>query len=174
MQSNLAVNKYMHTFASCWISSNQNYDARNYKYKIHQRDIPCFGLWSILITSSDRIIAKRLASVLRLPASFTHVIMCTCHCFGIKVYETVSFLRIVTQLVTNPPMSYCSSCIHPLLRLHILGHKNPARLITKHSCQVFLKLPSPLCQILARVYCCLQIYDFINILFLLLWQTNNR
>jgi len=34
MYSNLAVNKYMHTVASCWISSTYNYDARNYKYKI--------------------------------------------------------------------------------------------------------------------------------------------
>ena len=33
MQSNLAVNKYLHTVASCWISSTQNYDARNSKYK---------------------------------------------------------------------------------------------------------------------------------------------
>ena len=31
--SNLAVNKYLHTVASCWISSTQNYDARKYKFK---------------------------------------------------------------------------------------------------------------------------------------------
>ena len=31
MQSNLAVNKYLHTVASCRISSTQNYDARNHK-----------------------------------------------------------------------------------------------------------------------------------------------
>ena len=33
MQSNLAVNKYLHTVASCWISSTQNYDARNYRHR---------------------------------------------------------------------------------------------------------------------------------------------
>ena len=33
--SNLAVNKYLHTVASCWISSTYNYGARNYKYKIY-------------------------------------------------------------------------------------------------------------------------------------------
>ena len=33
MQSNLAVNKYLHnTVASCWISSTQNYKTLNYKY----------------------------------------------------------------------------------------------------------------------------------------------
>jgi len=34
MYSNLAVNKYLYTVASCWISSTYNYDARSYKYKI--------------------------------------------------------------------------------------------------------------------------------------------
>jgi len=34
MYSNLAVNKYLHTDPSCWISSTQNYGARNYKYTI--------------------------------------------------------------------------------------------------------------------------------------------
>jgi len=33
MYSNLAVNKYLHTGASCWISLTYNNDARNYKYK---------------------------------------------------------------------------------------------------------------------------------------------
>jgi len=35
MYSNLAVHKYLHIVASCWISSTKNYDARNYKYKIN-------------------------------------------------------------------------------------------------------------------------------------------
>jgi len=34
MYSNLAVNKYLYTVASRWISSTKNYDARNYKYEI--------------------------------------------------------------------------------------------------------------------------------------------
>jgi len=33
MYSNLAVNKYPHTFASRWISSTLNHDARNHEYK---------------------------------------------------------------------------------------------------------------------------------------------
>jgi len=33
MYSNLAVSKYLHTVASRWISSTQNYDARNHEYK---------------------------------------------------------------------------------------------------------------------------------------------
>ena len=32
IQSNLAVNKYLHTVASQWISSTQNYDAWNHEY----------------------------------------------------------------------------------------------------------------------------------------------
>ena len=125
-----------------------------------QRDIPNTGLWSIFIGSSDRITAIKLASVLRLSLSFTHVVMCKCHYFQIKIHETYSLLSIVTQLFTNLPMCYCNPCVHPLLPLHILGHKNLARLITTHSCQVFLMSPSPLCEILARVHCCLQVQDF--------------
>jgi hypothetical protein len=131
----------------------------------HQRDIPSFGLWSIFIRSSDRLIAIKLASVLHLSVSFTHVIMCKYHYFEIKIYEMDSFLGIVTQLFTNLSMSFCSSCTHPLLPLCILGHKNPALLFTTHSCLVFSILPSPLCQILARVYCCLQVYDFLFVFY---------
>ena len=35
MQSKLAVNKYLHTVASCWILSIKNHDARNHEYKIN-------------------------------------------------------------------------------------------------------------------------------------------
>ena len=34
MQSNIALNKYLHTVASCWILLIQSYDARNREYKI--------------------------------------------------------------------------------------------------------------------------------------------
>jgi len=34
MYSKLAVNKYLHTVASCWILSIQSHDARNHEYKI--------------------------------------------------------------------------------------------------------------------------------------------
>ena len=39
MQSNVAVNKDLHIAASRWISSTQNYDARNHDYKIDQISI---------------------------------------------------------------------------------------------------------------------------------------
>jgi len=32
MLSDFAVNKYLHTVASCWILLIQSYDARNYEY----------------------------------------------------------------------------------------------------------------------------------------------
>jgi len=38
-ESNLAVNKYLHTVASCWILSIQSYDARNHEYKIQTSDV---------------------------------------------------------------------------------------------------------------------------------------
>ena len=45
MWSNLAVNKYLHTVASCWVSSTKNYEERNYEYKISrnsQRNFSCY------------------------------------------------------------------------------------------------------------------------------------
>ena len=35
IQSDFAVNKYLHTVASCWILLKQSYDSRNHEYKIH-------------------------------------------------------------------------------------------------------------------------------------------
>ena len=35
MYSNLAVNIYLHTVASRWVTSAYNYDARNHEYKIY-------------------------------------------------------------------------------------------------------------------------------------------
>ena len=35
MQSDFAVNKYLHTVASCWISLTQSYDERNHEYKCY-------------------------------------------------------------------------------------------------------------------------------------------
>ena len=37
MQSDFAVNKHLHTVASCWILLIQSYDARNNEYKIQNR-----------------------------------------------------------------------------------------------------------------------------------------
>ena len=42
MYSILAVNKYLHTVASCWIPSTYNYDARNHEYKIYQLTFETF------------------------------------------------------------------------------------------------------------------------------------
>ena len=39
MYSNLAVNKYLHTVASCWISSTYNYDARNHEHKEYEFEV---------------------------------------------------------------------------------------------------------------------------------------
>lgn len=71
-----------------------------------ERGIPSLGLWSIFIRSSDRLIAIKLASVLHLSVSFTHVVTCKYHYFEIKIYETGLFLRIVSQLVTNLLISF--------------------------------------------------------------------
>ena len=47
--SKLAVNKYLHTAASCWILSIQSHDARNHEYKIT-------GFFSLLLVCSFSII----------------------------------------------------------------------------------------------------------------------
>ena len=37
--SKFAVNKYLHTVASCWILSKQSHNARNHEYKIWQYNV---------------------------------------------------------------------------------------------------------------------------------------
>jgi len=45
MYGNLAVKNICKLFASCWISSTQNYDARKYKYKIHEESVITGEIW---------------------------------------------------------------------------------------------------------------------------------
>jgi len=44
---NLAVNKYLHTVASRWVSLTSNYDARNHEYILKQYFLATL-IWSIL------------------------------------------------------------------------------------------------------------------------------
>ena len=42
VESDFAVNKYLHTLASCWILLILSYDVRNHEYKIGYIDVPYF------------------------------------------------------------------------------------------------------------------------------------
>jgi len=46
VESDFAVNKYLHTVASCWILLILSYDAWNHEYKIH-----CLSSWGLFRTT---------------------------------------------------------------------------------------------------------------------------
>ena len=57
MYSNLAVNKYLQTVASRWISSTQNYDARKHEYI--KNEVLFLYLFNVLIHSLPVPVAAR-------------------------------------------------------------------------------------------------------------------
>jgi len=61
MYSNLAVNKYLHTVASCWISSTLNYDARNHEYKIYYITLVKLYYWNYSGDEVPQLLSSRAA-----------------------------------------------------------------------------------------------------------------